>query len=55
MTEVFVIICVIMMVVITATLMSPESSVGIAIRYGMDSPGSNPGGGEIFHTRPDRP
>ena len=31
------------------------SSVGIATRYGLDGKGSNPGGGEIFHTRPDRP
>jgi hypothetical protein len=23
--------------------------------YGLDGPGSNPGGGEIFRTRPDRP
>ena len=32
-----------------------DSSVGIATRYGLDGPGSNPGGGEIFRTRPDRP
>jgi len=31
------------------------SSVGIATRYGLDSPGSNPGGDEIFRTCPDRP
>jgi hypothetical protein len=31
------------------------SSVGIATRFGLDSPGSNPGGDEIFHTCPDRP
>jgi len=29
------------------------SSVGIATDYGLDGPGSNPGGGEIF--RPSRP
>ena len=29
------------------------SSVGIAIDYGLDGPGSNPGGDEIF--RPSRP
>ena len=29
------------------------SSVGIAIDYGLDGPGSNPGGNEIF--RPSRP
>ena len=28
----------------------PGSSVGIATDYGLDSPGSNPGGNEIFHT-----
>ena len=33
----------------------PGSSVGIATRYGLDGPGSNPGGGEIFRTRPDCP
>ena len=32
-----------------------ESSVGIATRYGLEGPGSNPGGGEIFQTCPDRP
>jgi len=31
----------------------PGSSVGIATDYGMDSPGSNPGGDEIFC--PSRP
>ena len=30
-----------------------DSSVGIATRYGLEGPGSNPGGGEIFRTRPD--
>jgi hypothetical protein len=33
----------------------PGSSVGIATGYGLDSPGSNPGMGEIFRARPDRP
>ena len=33
----------------------PGSSVGIATGYGLDGPGSNPGGGEIFRTCPDRP
>ena len=27
----------------------PGSSVGIATDYGLDVPGSNPGGDEIFH------
>ena len=31
----------------------PGSSVGIATDYGLDGPGSNPGGDEIF--RPSRP
>jgi hypothetical protein len=31
------------------------SSVSIAIGYSLDGPGSNPGGGEIFRTCPDRP
>ena len=34
-------------------LYGPGSSVGIAIDYGLDGPGSNPCGGEIF--RPSRP
>jgi hypothetical protein len=32
----------------------PGSSVGIATGHGLDGPGSNPGGGDIFRTRPDR-
>jgi hypothetical protein len=32
---------------------SLDISVGIATRYGLDGPGSNPGWGEIFRTRPD--
>jgi hypothetical protein len=32
-----------------------DSSVGIATRYELDGLGSNPGGDEIFRTRPDRP
>jgi len=31
------------------------SSVGITTDYGLDGPGSNPGGDEIFRTCPDRP
>ena len=31
----------------------PGSSIGIATDYGLDGPGSNPGGDEIF--RPSRP
>jgi len=31
----------------------PGSSVGMATDYGLDGPGSNPGGDEIF--RPSRP
>jgi hypothetical protein len=33
--------------------MGPSSSVGTATDYGLDGPGSNPGGDEIF--RPSRP
>jgi len=33
----------------------PGSSVGIATDYGLDGPGSNPDGEEIFRTCPDRP
>jgi len=33
----------------------PGSSVGIATDYGLDGPGSNPGGDENFRTCPDRP
>jgi hypothetical protein len=32
-----------------------RSSVGISTVDGLDGPGSNPGGGEIFRTRPDGP
>ena len=38
-----------------ANFSGPGSSVGIATGYGMDRPGSNPGGSEIFRTSPDRP
>ena len=37
------------------TTCGPDISVGIATGYGLDGPGSNPGGGEIFRTCPDRP
>jgi len=33
----------------------PDSSVGMATLYWLDGPGSNLGGCEIFHTRPERP
>ena len=33
----------------------PGSSVSIATDYGLDGPGSNPGGDEIFHTFPNWP
>ena len=33
----------------------PGSSVGIATELRVNGPGSNPGGEEIFRTRPDRP
>ena len=34
--------------------MGRGSSVGIAIRYGLEGPGSNPGGDEILGTLPNR-
>ena len=37
----------------TQFLCGPGGSVGIATNYGLDGPGSNPGGDEIF--RPSRP
>ena len=37
----------------TVFLSGPGSSVGIATDYGLDGPGSNPGGDENF--RPSRP
>ena len=33
----------------------PGSSVGIVTDYGLDGPGMNPGGDEVFRTCPDRP
>jgi len=38
---------------ITTRICGPVSSVGIATDYGLDGPGSNPGGDDIF--RPSRP
>ena len=35
---------------IQSRTVSRDSSVSIATRYGLDGPGSNPGGGEIFRT-----
>jgi len=36
-----------------SSLCGPDNSVGIATDYGLDCPGSNSGGNEIF--RPSRP
>jgi len=36
-------------------VMGWNSMVKIAGLYGLDSPGLNPGGDEIFHTCPDQP
>jgi len=41
------------MYVVLSTLCGPGSSVGIATFYGLNGPGSNPDGDEIF--RPSRP
>jgi len=35
--------------------MGQDSTVGIATRYGLHGPRTDPGGGETFHTHPDRP
>ena len=40
-------------IIIILLYFGPGSSVGIATGYGLDGPGSNPGGDEIF--RPSRP
>jgi hypothetical protein len=37
------------------SIVGQDSAVGIANRYGPNDPGSNPGEGEIFRIRPDRP
>ena len=36
-------------------LVGRDSTVGIATQHGPEVRGSNPGEGEIFHTRPDQP
>ena len=36
-------------------LRGQDSSVGIVTRYGLDGPGTNPGGGEIFRIHSDQP
>jgi len=38
----------------TDVISGPGSVVGIPTCYGLDGPGSNPVGGEIFRTCPDR-
>jgi hypothetical protein len=44
-----------MMIIIIIIIIWAGSSVGIATGYGLDGfRGSNPGGGEIFRTRPER-
>ena len=35
--------------------MGRDSSLSIGTHYRLEGSGSDPGGGEIFHTRPDRP
>jgi len=39
---------------VTRECSGPGSPVGIATNYGLDGPGSNPGGDEVS-ARPDRP
>ena len=45
--------CVYVCVCVCVCVCGPGSSVGIATDYGLDGPGSNPGGDEIF--RQSRP
>ena len=49
---IYVCVCVFLFVCVCACVCGPGSSVVIATDYGMDGPGSNPGGDEIF--RPSR-
>jgi len=44
---------IIIIIIIIIIISGPGSSVGIGTDYGLDGPGSNPGGDEIF--RPSRP
>ena len=46
-------VCVCVYIYIYICVFGPGSSVGIATDYGLDGPGSNLGGDEIF--RPSRP
>ena len=46
-------VCVCVYVCMYVCISGPGSSVGIVTYYGLDGPGSNPGGDEIFH--PARP
>ena len=47
------VLLVIFVIIVYMAVCWPGSSVGIATQYEVDSPGSNPGGDEIF--RPSRP
>jgi len=49
----YVCMCVYVCVCVCVCIDRPGSSVGIATDYGLDGPGSNSGGDEIF--RPSRP
>jgi hypothetical protein len=40
--------------VLTPFIVGPDSSVCVATAYGLHGRGSNPAGGEIFRTCPDR-
>jgi hypothetical protein len=44
---------IIIIIVVVVVIYGPGSSLGIVTDYGLDGPGSNPGGEEIF--RPSRP
>jgi len=44
---------IVIIIIIIIIISGPGSTLGIATDYGLDGPGSNPGGDEIF--RPSRP
>jgi len=49
------IIIIIIIIIVITFIHRVGRVVGIATGYGLEGPASNPGGGEIFRTYPDRP
>jgi hypothetical protein len=41
-------------ILLGSVVLGPGRSIGIKTGYGLDGPGSNAGGGDIFRTCPDR-